>query len=511
MVWTAENRGRYDRRGQRYPSDLTNEEWAALQPLLPVRQGRGRPRAHRLREVMNGIRYVVRYGIPWDAMPKDLPPSSICHDYWRLLSDGGHMEQINHRLMPVMRVDDRGAGGDMVLVADVPLRHVDQVEIAEAARRVGHAGEAEVGAIGEDRCQERGDIGSRIAGPRMGEPVGEAGPAVDVAQDLGDPRARQHAVQSQGQVARGVGNNQRNPGDVELAVVDFDTVGIAARCPVGHEIQAFVQCRGAAGDMAGRVGLATDAGVPHGPGRQQVVLKGAVIAAPGDPDAAAFQPLAQRGEHSGFVEPPVRLAVREDQLAPLRRQERRRRPVRQSARAVAVHPLEEFDGGQDRIVRRARPEVERLEKARAEPPRDAVALGRGDEDVLLRHVGDGPDDREHVIAFLHADFAVGDGDRRPPRPPSDRNANRQTRSCEAAKASEARSYARGVFPPGERNRRTMPGRRQSASRQRQASVQAAIPQDRKRGQDDGARKAGQRSPGGWPLAASFGSGRGLRR
>jgi len=45
MVWTAENRGRYDRRGQRYPSDLTNEEWAVLQPLLPVRQGRGRPRA----------------------------------------------------------------------------------------------------------------------------------------------------------------------------------------------------------------------------------------------------------------------------------------------------------------------------------------------------------------------------------------------------------------------------------------------------------------------------------
>ena len=61
MVWTAENRGRYDRRGQRYPSDLTNEEWAVLQSLLPVRQGRGRPRAHRLREVMNGIRYVVRH------------------------------------------------------------------------------------------------------------------------------------------------------------------------------------------------------------------------------------------------------------------------------------------------------------------------------------------------------------------------------------------------------------------------------------------------------------------
>ena len=39
MVWTAKTRGRYDRRGQRYPSDMTNEEWTVLQPLLPVSQG----------------------------------------------------------------------------------------------------------------------------------------------------------------------------------------------------------------------------------------------------------------------------------------------------------------------------------------------------------------------------------------------------------------------------------------------------------------------------------------
>ena len=112
MVWTGENRGRYDRRGQRYPSDLTNEEWAVLQPLLPVPQGRGRPREHHLREVMNGIRYVLRYGIPWDAMPKDLPPSSICYDYWRLLTDGGHMEQINHRLVMMDREGGPGSEPD---------------------------------------------------------------------------------------------------------------------------------------------------------------------------------------------------------------------------------------------------------------------------------------------------------------------------------------------------------------------------------------------------------------
>lgn len=70
-----------------------------LEPLLPVARGQGRPRTHMLREVMNGIRYVQRYGIPWDAMPKDLPPGSICYDYWRVLTDGGHLDRINHLLV----------------------------------------------------------------------------------------------------------------------------------------------------------------------------------------------------------------------------------------------------------------------------------------------------------------------------------------------------------------------------------------------------------------------------
>ncbi|CAK0765189.1 hypothetical protein CCP2SC5_370008 [Azospirillaceae bacterium] len=59
------NRPRYDRHGQRYPSDLTNEEWIVLEPFLPVARGIGLSRRHTLRETMNGIRYVLRYGIPW--------------------------------------------------------------------------------------------------------------------------------------------------------------------------------------------------------------------------------------------------------------------------------------------------------------------------------------------------------------------------------------------------------------------------------------------------------------
>lgn len=98
-------------------TSLTNEEWTVLEPLLPVPTGSGRPRRYSLREIMNGIRYVLRYGIPWDAMPKDLPPSSICYDYWRLLSDGGHMERINHHLVMADREKaGRGASPTLAII-----------------------------------------------------------------------------------------------------------------------------------------------------------------------------------------------------------------------------------------------------------------------------------------------------------------------------------------------------------------------------------------------------------
>ena len=89
-----------------------------MQPLLPVPQGHGRPRRYPLREIMNGIRYVLRYGIPWDAMPKDLPPSSLCYDYWRLLSDGGHLERINHHLEMMDREKDGREASPTLAIID---------------------------------------------------------------------------------------------------------------------------------------------------------------------------------------------------------------------------------------------------------------------------------------------------------------------------------------------------------------------------------------------------------
>jgi hypothetical protein len=60
-----------ERKTKRYPTDLTDEEWARIKPLLPGRSKRGRPREVDLREIMNAIRYLVRTGCGWRMLPKD--------------------------------------------------------------------------------------------------------------------------------------------------------------------------------------------------------------------------------------------------------------------------------------------------------------------------------------------------------------------------------------------------------------------------------------------------------
>lgn len=103
MAWTAEHRRAADRRGLRYPSDLTDAEWAIVQPLLrPAKRG-GRPRKVDLREVLNGVFYVLSTGCQWQALPKDLPPKSTVWDYLSLWDWDGTIERIHHALYIVER------------------------------------------------------------------------------------------------------------------------------------------------------------------------------------------------------------------------------------------------------------------------------------------------------------------------------------------------------------------------------------------------------------------------
>lgn len=97
-MWTAENRRRYERRGLRYPSDLTDAEWALAAPLIPPAKRGGRKRSVDMREVLNGILYVLSTGCQWRALPKDLPPRSTVHEYLQLWDWDGTLARLHHAL-----------------------------------------------------------------------------------------------------------------------------------------------------------------------------------------------------------------------------------------------------------------------------------------------------------------------------------------------------------------------------------------------------------------------------
>src|SRR3982750_1495454 len=97
-MWTDENRARYDRSKLRYPSDLTDPEWELVRPCIPACKRGGRQRTVDLREVVNGVMYVLSTGCQWRAVPKDLPPRSTLYDYFDLWSWDRTLDLIHHEL-----------------------------------------------------------------------------------------------------------------------------------------------------------------------------------------------------------------------------------------------------------------------------------------------------------------------------------------------------------------------------------------------------------------------------
>jgi putative transposase len=86
-----------------YPSDLTDAQWEELSPLIPLAKLGGRPRTVEMREVINGILYVLRSGCTWRMMPHDLPPWSTVWGYFRRWRKDGTWEHIHDALRPRVR------------------------------------------------------------------------------------------------------------------------------------------------------------------------------------------------------------------------------------------------------------------------------------------------------------------------------------------------------------------------------------------------------------------------
>ena len=98
-MWTPTTREQHSRKARRYQTDLTDAEWVVIEPHLPPAHGTGRPRSWPMREIVNGIFYVMRAGCPWRLLPSDLPPWGTIYRWFAKFRDDGLLEKINHSLV----------------------------------------------------------------------------------------------------------------------------------------------------------------------------------------------------------------------------------------------------------------------------------------------------------------------------------------------------------------------------------------------------------------------------
>ena len=102
-MWTPATRRRHSREHLRYASDLTDAEWALLEPYLPPPCATGRPRAWSMREILNAIFYVLHSGCVWRSLPDSFPPRSTVYGWFLRLRDDCVLERLNHHLVMLDR------------------------------------------------------------------------------------------------------------------------------------------------------------------------------------------------------------------------------------------------------------------------------------------------------------------------------------------------------------------------------------------------------------------------
>jgi putative transposase len=124
-------------RERAYPTDLTDEQWAIMEPYFvhEAPPGKsGRPRLHRVRDIVNGILYVLRTGCTWDVMPHDLPPWRTCNHYFSRWRREGLWQTVHDALRERLRVKAGREAAPSAAVLDS--RSVKTAE--KGASRTGH-------------------------------------------------------------------------------------------------------------------------------------------------------------------------------------------------------------------------------------------------------------------------------------------------------------------------------------------------------------------------------------
>ncbi len=117
-MWTPENRPKYDRSKLRYPSDLSDEEWAMIAPLIPRAKRGGNKRAIAERAVLDGVMSILSTGCQWAALPQELPPRSTVNDDLRRWDADRTLARIHHVLyMRCREQAEREASPTAALIA----------------------------------------------------------------------------------------------------------------------------------------------------------------------------------------------------------------------------------------------------------------------------------------------------------------------------------------------------------------------------------------------------------
>ena len=102
-MWTDTTRAQYARADLALPSDLTDNEWALLEPFLPPPSHVGRPRKWPLRRIVEAILYLLRGGLPWRMLPPCFPPVSTVRRWFYLWRDNRLWLSLNHALLLIGR------------------------------------------------------------------------------------------------------------------------------------------------------------------------------------------------------------------------------------------------------------------------------------------------------------------------------------------------------------------------------------------------------------------------
>ena len=120
-----------------YPSDLSDDEWKLIEPLIPPGKRGGDKRTVIMREVVNGLMYILSTGCQWRAIPKDLPPRSTLYDYFDLWSWDRTLDLIHHELYVKCReAIGREASPTAAVIDSQSVKSAEKDAMGQAARQL---------------------------------------------------------------------------------------------------------------------------------------------------------------------------------------------------------------------------------------------------------------------------------------------------------------------------------------------------------------------------------------